>query len=357
VALNESRDTLAVGLSNGNIELYRRVLSEATEQPTWSRFDNIQAHNGEVTSISWRKDMLATGGRDRFVHVIFINSARPSLTVDFHTSSVTAVNWIVDEDENATLVSGGADKALFFLAPTDETLEREKWIKTASSICDIKGRKHAYVAQGKQVASYDIRGELIKKYETEKWTKNLISICLDDKEEFLAASCQVNVVVFEVERASVGHVVPVHAIRYFFYKNRRRNLNSSIALVMSAMTPILIAGDLEGNISMWRTTAGPMIHRSHSLPLPSVPEMSARQGMSASARTPKAQNDFEEKKVRRRSKVFTKLVFILKTVLIVEFNANAIQNQSCSGLQRSNSLRRGRRGRGRSRSRSSRVDA
>merc|ERR1712037_550489 len=53
---------------------------------------------------------------------------------------------------------------------------------------------------------------------------------------------------------------------------------------------------------MWRTNAGSMIHRSHSLPLPSVPEVSARDGMSASARTPKAQNDFEEKKVRRRSK-------------------------------------------------------
>ena len=90
----------------------------------------------------------------------------------------------------------------------------------------------------------------------------------------------------------------------FRYENINTNLDSSIALVMSAITPILIAGDLEGNISMWRTNAGSMIHRSHSLPLPSVAEASARDGMSASARTPKAQNDFEEKKVRRRSKVF-----------------------------------------------------
>jgi hypothetical protein len=89
------------------------------------------------------------------------------------------------------------------------------------------------------------------------------------------------------------------------------NCDSSIALVTSAITPILIAGDSEGNISLWRTNAGSMVHRSHSLPLPSVPEAFAKDGMSNSARTPK-KNDFEEKKVRRRSKVFILLKLILK---------------------------------------------
>ena len=86
------------------------------------------------------------------------------------------------------------------------------------------------------------------------------------------------------------------------------NCDSSIALVTSAITPILIAGDSEGNISMWRTNPGSIVHRSLSLPLPSVPEAFDRDGMSTSARTPQKKNDFEDKKVRRRSKVFILII-------------------------------------------------
>ena len=46
------------------------MLKDLNEE--WCYQQTIQAHNSEVTCLSWNENLLATGGRDRFVHIIDI---------------------------------------------------------------------------------------------------------------------------------------------------------------------------------------------------------------------------------------------------------------------------------------------
>ena len=86
---------LALGLENGNVELYQADITE-----DWKFHSRIQVHNAEVLCLSWKQNFLATGGRDRFVHVIEIDPTsqlsptKTSVPLDIHTSIVTAVHWM-----------------------------------------------------------------------------------------------------------------------------------------------------------------------------------------------------------------------------------------------------------------------
>ena len=85
----------ALGLENGNVELYQADITE-----DWKFHSRIQVHNAEVLCLSWKQNFLATGGRDRFVHVIEIDPTsqhsptKTSVPLDIHTSIVTAVHWM-----------------------------------------------------------------------------------------------------------------------------------------------------------------------------------------------------------------------------------------------------------------------
>ena len=82
-------------MENGNVELYQADITE-----DWKFHSRIQVHNAEVLCLSWKQNFLATGGRDRFVHVIEIDPTsqhsptKTSVPLDIHTSIVTAVHWM-----------------------------------------------------------------------------------------------------------------------------------------------------------------------------------------------------------------------------------------------------------------------
>ena len=78
-----------------------------------------------------------------------------------------------EQDEKACrLITGGVDKALYFMMQTSETdYEREKWIQSNWPIYDIKGKTNVYVAMGKHIHSYNVNGELLKEFSFEKATK------------------------------------------------------------------------------------------------------------------------------------------------------------------------------------------
>ena len=173
VSINETQDLIALGLANGNVCLY------TVDMEGWSFHSRIECHDAEVLCLSWNKNLLATGGRDRFVHVIDIDPdnrhepTRSTIPLKMHTSIVTAVHWMVNEHDNtARLITGGIDKALYFMMATSETeYEREKWIQANCQIYDIKGRLNAYVAMGKLIRSYNVNGELLKEFTFDKTTK------------------------------------------------------------------------------------------------------------------------------------------------------------------------------------------
>lgn len=175
VSINETHDLIAVGLANGNVCLYTVDMEDG-----WSFHSCIECHNAEVLCLSWNKNLLATGGRDRFVHVIDIDPdnrrepTRSTIPLKMHTSIVTAVHWMVNEHDNtARLITGGIDKALYFMMATSEKTEyeREKWIQANCQIYDIKGRLNVYVAMGKLIRSYNINGDLLKEFTFDKTTK------------------------------------------------------------------------------------------------------------------------------------------------------------------------------------------
>ena len=84
-------------------------------------------------------------------------------------------------------MTGGYDKALFFLGRVEDKWEREKWIKTSVSIQAIAG-KTPFVAVGKCIQSYDYNGELIRTYEAEsaKSKKAISAISLNTDESIIA---------------------------------------------------------------------------------------------------------------------------------------------------------------------------
>ena len=78
----------------------------------------------------------------------------------------------LDQHGTYRLVTGGADKALFFMSQTsDSNFERERWIQTSWPIHDIRGSQNAYVACGKFIQSYDMNGEVLRTFEFERASK------------------------------------------------------------------------------------------------------------------------------------------------------------------------------------------
>ena len=94
VSINGEQNLIAVGLSNGNVCLYSATMEG------WEYHSKIECHDSEVHCLSWNKNLLATGGRDRFVHVIDIDPenrrqpVRLTIPLKMHTSAVHAVHWM-----------------------------------------------------------------------------------------------------------------------------------------------------------------------------------------------------------------------------------------------------------------------
>ena len=117
-ALNTDGEFLALGLENGDIEFYRKdvILNpNHSESQEWNYLTAISAHDSEVTCLSWNKNIIASGGRDRFCHVIDVQAhlegdQHATNPLKLHTATVTAVNWVFDQFGNARLVTGGLDK-------------------------------------------------------------------------------------------------------------------------------------------------------------------------------------------------------------------------------------------------------
>ena len=262
IAVNTDRTCIALGLENGNIDFYQKQGGDSEEE--WGFMRSISAHNSEVTCLSWNNNTLATGARDRFVHVIDIaDQMRPSVPLDLHTATVTAVNWIHDDHGNTRLVTGGLDKALFFLGQAeDDKWDREKWVKTSTSIHAICGTT-PFVAVGKSIQSYDYNGELIKTYDIEKSTKNICAISLNEDETVIAGSTGTLITAFDVSTASAIITIPCNAI--------------SLQIVGTN----LIAGDAEGTISCWEIHREPQLSRSR----PSILPMPIQKSIPASTET------------------------------------------------------------------------
>ena len=93
-SINETKTLIALGLRNGNVEVYK-----SDEEESWKFHCRIQCHDSEVLCLSWNGTVLATGGRDRFVHLIQVHpdsthSAIEHSPLQMHTSNVNAVHWM-----------------------------------------------------------------------------------------------------------------------------------------------------------------------------------------------------------------------------------------------------------------------
>ncbi|KAI8072555.1 hypothetical protein BC940DRAFT_292857 [Gongronella butleri] len=113
---------LATGDRSGNLRVH--------DMTTWEQITFQEAHDSEVLSIDISQSLdaskpcfLATGSRDRFIHVFDVRRDFELVqSLDDHSSSITSVRFADNADK---LISCGADKGIIFrqlYAPGAETL-------------------------------------------------------------------------------------------------------------------------------------------------------------------------------------------------------------------------------------------
>ncbi|KAF9203908.1 hypothetical protein BGZ49_005902 [Haplosporangium sp. Z 27] len=130
--------TLAVGLMNGNINLY--------ETSSWSRMHTLRGHSEEINNISFSPngDQIASGGNDYTVRLWDVNTGECIRALQGHSGSVSYVVYSPNGDR---IISGGNDKTV------------RLWdVATGASIYTLQGHGGvvigvAYSPSGDRVAS------------------------------------------------------------------------------------------------------------------------------------------------------------------------------------------------------------
>ncbi len=95
----ENGNCLAVGLSNGTIQLWDAVKQAQVRE--------MKAHEARVTSMSWNKFILSSGGRDS--KIMNLDVRKPNAMIcglQEHTQEVCGLKWSPDGKQ---LASGGND--------------------------------------------------------------------------------------------------------------------------------------------------------------------------------------------------------------------------------------------------------
>ncbi|KAI9317211.1 hypothetical protein BX666DRAFT_1943426 [Dichotomocladium elegans] len=111
IKMSSDGKLIVTGDRNGNLRVHN--------METWEQITYQEAHDSEILAMDItapnRPDvpyMIATGSRDRLIHVFDINNGFQVLqTLDDHSSSITAVKFTKDAKK---LISCGADKGVIF---------------------------------------------------------------------------------------------------------------------------------------------------------------------------------------------------------------------------------------------------
>eukprot|EP00828_Plagiopyla_frontata_P007889 TRINITY_DN13827_c0_g1_i2.p1 TRINITY_DN13827_c0_g1~~TRINITY_DN13827_c0_g1_i2.p1 ORF type:complete len:627 (+),score=118.11 TRINITY_DN13827_c0_g1_i2:301-2181(+) len=255
VKFDNSGIYLALGLSDGNLQVYE-VSNEKMKA-------EISAHDNEILSIdftflgqSLQKRVIATGSRDRLIHIFVFQDNRLELlqSVDAHSAAVNSVRFCRGT-EKLMLLSSAADKQ-FILQEWKE--DKKAFVKSKVDFDNkhkifciaVLGEKNLVaVGQEKQISIWNmVKQELktvIETKETDKSTSkpfylDNLRIALDSSGTFLAVSNQDKTVRIR-DLSQSGAVIASTTIG---------NIVTGISFANA--TQQLITSTVEGFICVWK---------------------------------------------------------------------------------------------------------
>jgi WD40 repeat protein len=158
-----------------------------------------EAHDAEILTISYssnRQDelMLATGGRDRLIHIFDANDNYNILTtLDDHSSSITSLKFVV---EGTKLLSCGADKSVIFRNITRDPFTVSRYhqaIVQYGTVYDMDvdpvNKFIVTSGQDKKLSIYAINtGKPARSYKVEETSGEVIKVRLDPAGIYAATS-------------------------------------------------------------------------------------------------------------------------------------------------------------------------
>jgi WD40 repeat protein len=192
----------ARGVDTGGICAHDAEILSLSYSPMISRKSLL--NNGDIDlsypRVATPLVMLASGGRDRLVHV-FDASLSPSQdaprygiisTLDSHSSSVTVVKFTPDGDR---LVSCGGDKLMVINSVVGSTISKIKSIQSSHGTInglaiDIATNKYAVSSgQDKRINVWNLHnGKLMRSYRPVGVDCELFKTCMDPSGMFIATS-------------------------------------------------------------------------------------------------------------------------------------------------------------------------
>lgn len=164
VSWSEKANSLAVGTQKGTVELW-------DPEGEGRRTGNLCGHEQRVGAMAWNGDLLATGSRDRSIHLVDVRMASNSTStlsarriasttrqLNHHKQEVCGLRWSTD---HVHLASGGNDNKLLVWSPTngDPSQPQQSYAEHQAAVKAIawSPHHHGLLASGGGTADRTIR--------------------------------------------------------------------------------------------------------------------------------------------------------------------------------------------------------
>jgi len=199
IKLSPDGEHLASGDRNGNLRVH--------ELRHFQCVSYTEAHDAEILTLDYTGHngslFLASGSRDRLIHIFQCHSSRDDIerqqytlktTLDEHSSSITSVKFA---EEGAKLISSSADKSIIFrnITQNGEHSTRYSQVKVYGTIYDMRldaNEKFLLAAgQEKRISIFDVStGKFLRAFSTDSEGGETVRAELDPSGQFLATSSQ-----------------------------------------------------------------------------------------------------------------------------------------------------------------------
>eukprot|EP00002_Diphylleia_rotans_P022866 TRINITY_DN4493_c0_g1_i2.p1 TRINITY_DN4493_c0_g1~~TRINITY_DN4493_c0_g1_i2.p1 ORF type:complete len:1186 (+),score=184.48 TRINITY_DN4493_c0_g1_i2:927-4484(+) len=180
---------VAMGDRQGNLKIF--------SASNGSLISSIEAHDGEILDLDYSKPtvdgnyLLATGSRDRLIHIFDVNRSYELMrTLDDHSSTITCLRFSAN---GAKLISGSADKSLVFRSFMMGRYVRDHQVTCFGTVydVDIDATNKFVVATGgqdKKTSVYNIStGKVVRSYKAQD-SSEFVKVCIDPSGLFVASS-------------------------------------------------------------------------------------------------------------------------------------------------------------------------
>ncbi|KAH7730357.1 WD repeat-containing protein 62 [Aphelenchoides avenae] len=191
---------LAVGERNGNLSIFD------VSTPAFSKVITFEAHEGEVMCLDYNdpsknegQSLLASGGRDRLVHLLDASNGYSHLAVlDDHSSSIVSLKFVNTAD-SFKLITAGTDKVVIIRRLTYDAERMCVQSERINQVCTqpapnyitiLPGGNILAACQDRQLRTYTDSGKLLRTVQgTLCEDGTLTKLCVDPSGTYAATVC------------------------------------------------------------------------------------------------------------------------------------------------------------------------